>query len=115
MTNVVPIRPDEGTTLPVVLGRITIGRCYRCGRTVVPATYHVEVKVEGGIGVVCRFCADIDPDLEIWGEYCDVTDAIDRLMQDAVDRDQRLLLAQMLAGAADNFARWRWDERGQAT
>lgn len=123
MTNVVPIRPevndeDEpevGKWLPVILGGMSIGRCYRCARTVTAETNHVEVDVEGkGRGVVCRFCAASDPDLMIWGEYCDVTDAIDRLMQDADGRGQRLLLAAMLASCADHFARWRWDEPEEA-
>lgn len=113
MTNVVPIRPTEGTSLPIVLGGASIARCYRCGRTVVPVAWRVELEVKSkGRGTVCRYCCAIDPDLTIWGEYVDVTDAIDRLMRNAATHEQRRLLAQLLADAADILATWRWNEAG---
>lgn len=81
-------------------------RCTRCPQVWRPTTWHVEP----GNDPVCRDCALADPALARWQQHCDVSDAIDALMQVATDRRERLLFADLLTQRADHFARWRWPE-----
>ncbi|MFG1847798.1 hypothetical protein [Micromonospora carbonacea] len=101
--------------LPVSLGGDPNKRCVNCGETFTPDAYYVERRLNPvQTAPACPSCARTTPETVAWQAACDITAAIDKAMQQAVDRRQRQQIAAHLAQVASHFAGWRWPVEQEA-
>lgn len=83
--------------------------CCSCGAIWVAQTSHVIWFFEGNLqGAVCPTCARADADTRVWQQFCDISDAIDTLMQAAQPTDRAMFTA-LLQDRAAWFGEWRDD------
>lgn len=103
-------RRVASTGLPIHMSAGETATCSRCGGRHHPELYRVRVPNPPLRFVhLCRGCASADPEYRAWQLFCDLTVAIDALMQAATDQQQRDLIASQIGNTATWFAGWRGD------